>query len=288
LGTGRLVFTSQDQLAHWVPASLTLEPVSRALRVGARRLSAGTIYLITNESDSWVETGVQIPARMTAKMCDPESGIVSKAPRKLRLAPWGSTCLLVDRRPSGALDPKPDTARSIPIEGGWQIRRIARTVIAHDDYKREVLEGDNWRPAVLGDWRDLVGADFSGTAEYRVSFDYKGRAGEERFLDLGAIACAAAVWLNGERLGARAWDPYWFRTGKALRQGTNELRVQITNTLANYLVSPAVRADWAARKGPGWPGVYDARAHDFESKSTKSGLFGPARLLAVADASSND
>ena len=140
-------------------------------------MSAGNIYLITNESDSWVEAGLQIPARMTAKMCDPESGIVSKAPRRLRLAPWGSTCLLVDRRPSGALAPKPDTARSIPIEGGWQIRRIARTVIADDDYKREVLQGDKWRPAVLGDWRDLVGADFSGTAEYRVSFDYKGRAG---------------------------------------------------------------------------------------------------------------
>jgi hypothetical protein len=102
------------------------------------------------------------------------------------------------------------------------------------------------------------------------------------------IASTAEVWLNGERLGARAWDPYWFRTGKALRQGTNELHVQITNTLANYLVSPAVRADWAARKGPGWPGVYDARAHDFESKSTKSGLFGPVRLLAIAAASSND
>ena len=77
---------------------------------------------------------------------------------------------------------------------------------------------------------------------------------EDRFLDIGTVATAAEVWLNGERLGARAWDPYWFRTGKALRQGTNELRVQITNTLANYLVSPAVRADWAARKGPGWPG----------------------------------
>jgi len=176
----------------------------------------------------------------------------------------------------------------VPIEGGWRIRRIARTVIADDDYKREAFRADPWRPVTLGDWRDLVGSDFSGTAEYDVSFDYRGPAGEDRFLDLGTVACAAEVWLNGEKLGARAWNPYWIRTGKALRQGSNELRVQITNTLANYLVSPAVRADWAARKGPGWPGVYDARAHEFESKSTRSGLFGPVRLLTIAGGSSKD
>jgi hypothetical protein len=288
LGPGRLVLTSMDQLARWVPPSLALEPASPALRVGARRLSAGMIYLITNESDSWVETGVRVPPRMTAKLCDPESGIVSKAPRRLRMPPWGSTCLLVDPQPSSVLSAEPDITRSIPIEGNWQIRRIARTVIADDDYKREVLHGENWRPAALGDWRDLVGADFSGTAEYRILFDYRGRAGEGHFLDLGTIASAAEVWLNGERLGARAWDPYWFPTGKALRQGSNELRVQITNTLANYLVSPAVRADWAARKGPGWPGVYDARAHEFERKSIRSGFFGPVRLLATGVASSTN
>lgn len=287
-GAGRVVLTSPDKLARWVHPSLTLEPASSALRVAARRLSAGTIYLITNESDSWVEAEPRIPAPMRAKISDPETGTVSNAPRLLRLAPWGSTCLLLDRQPSGAQSARPDISRSVPIEGSWRIRRIARTLIADDDYKREAFRADPWRPATLGDWRDVVGADFSGTAEYGVSFDYRGPAGEDRFLDLGTVACAAEVWLNGEKLGARAWNPYWIRTGKALRQGSNELRVQITNTLANYLVSPGVRADWAARKGPGWPGVYDARAHDFESKSTRSGLFGPVRLLPIGGGSSKD
>jgi hypothetical protein len=65
------------------------------------------------------------------------------------------------------------------------------------------------------------------------------------------------------------------------------LRIRITNTLANYLVSPAVRADWASKKGPGWPGVYDARANEFEKQSTKSGLFGPVRLLTIAAGAAN-
>jgi hypothetical protein len=93
------------------------------------------------------------------------------------------------------------------------------------------------------------------------------------------IAAAAEVWLNGTHLGTRAWLPFWFNTSHALRTGQNELRVQVTNTLANYLVSPSVREAWAKRKGPGWPGPYDGRAHAFELQSTASGLFGPVRLL---------
>ena len=98
-GTGRLVLDVPGPTRDWVHPSLALEPASIALRVAARRLSAGTVYLITNESDSWVEAAPRIPAPSTAKMCDPETGTVSKAPRQLRLAPWGSTVFLWTRDP---------------------------------------------------------------------------------------------------------------------------------------------------------------------------------------------
>src|SRR5260370_2861050 len=167
------------------------------------------------------------------------------------------------------------------MEGEWQIHRVSQNVIEGDDYARRTVAADPWRPARVGDWNEQMGADFSGTSEYRVIFPYMGIAGQDHFLDLGTAAAAAEVWLNGQRLGARAWQPYQFRTGRTLRSGQNELRIQVTNTLANYLVSPAVRADWAAKKGPGWPGVYDARAHEFERQSPKSGLFGPSPPIPI-------
>jgi hypothetical protein len=176
---------------------------------------------------------------------------------------------------------------ALDVEGDWQVRRVSQTVIEADTYVSKTFPSDPWRTATLGDWKNLLGADFSGTAEYRVLFPYHGAIAEDRFLDLGTVAAAAQVWLNGKRLGACAWQPYRFRTGKALRKGENELRVLVTNTLANYLVSPAVRAAWTAKKGPGWPGPnespysYDGRSNGFERQSTTSGLFGPVRLFAL-------
>jgi hypothetical protein len=288
VGKGSIILAALDQLPRWVHPTLALEPASDSLRVTARRLPSGMIYLITNESESWIDAAPRIPARETVRLCDPETGDITAAPRKLRIAPWGSACLLVGHQASGLPRPEPDPSQSLKIDGDWQVRRISQIVIEGDDYARRTFAADPWRPAALGDWNQQVGADFSGTAEYRVNFSYAGTPGQDHFLDLGAAAAAAEVWLNGERLGARAWQPYRFRTGKALRSGPNELRVQVTNTLANYLVSPAVRADWASKKGPGWPGVYDARAHEFERQSTRSGLYGPVRLLTVAPGPSNE
>jgi hypothetical protein len=281
IGKGSVIVADLDQLSRWVHPTLAIEPASDSLRVTARRLPSGMIYLITNESASWVDAAPRVTAPGSLRICDPETGDVTPAPRKLRLAPWGSACLLVGRRAGGVSPPQPDPSRSLTIEGDWQIHRIFQIVIQDDDYSRKTFRGDPWRPARLGDWNEQIGADFSGTTEYRVMFPYVGRAGQDHFLDLGTAAAVAEVWLNGEKLGARAWQPYRFRTGKALRSGQNELKIQVTNTLANYLVSPAVRADWAAKKGPGWPGVYDARAYEFERQSTRSGLFGPVRLLGI-------
>jgi hypothetical protein len=287
VGKGSVVLVALDQLPRQVRPTLALEPANDSLRVTARRLPSEMFYLITNESESWIDATPRVAVRETIRLCDPETGEITPAPAKLRLAPWGSACLLVGHRASGAPPAEPDPSQSQKVEGDWQVRRISQIVIEGDDYARRNLKADAWRPAALGDWSSQVGADFSGTAEYRVTFSYAGTAGQEHFLDLGTADAAAEVWLNGERLGARAWQPYRFRTGKALRSGPNELKIQITNTLANYLVSPAVRADWASKKGPGWPGVYDARAHEFEKLSTKSGLSGPVRLLTIAGGPAN-
>ena len=283
VGKGWVSLTPIDRVSRSLHPTIVLSAATDALRVTERRLPSGRLYVLINESQEWVTTTPQFAGPGTAKQCDLESGDITRAPHTLTLAPWGAVCILFDAKSYGGNPPPlPDQSRAIPIENEWQIRRVDQTVIKADDFARNTFAADPWRPAQLGDWKDLVGIDFSGTAEYRILFDYRGPGGEERFLDLGKVAAAADVWLNGEHLGARAWPPYWVHTKKALRAGPNDLRIQVTNTLANYLVSPAVRNSWALRKGPGWPGPYDGRANEFEKQSTASGLFGPVRLLAPA------
>jgi hypothetical protein len=248
--------------------------------VTERRLPNGRVFVIVNESREWVTTTPQ-RGRTPARLLDLETGGITAAPRALALPPWGSVCLLEDgATAAGPPAAVPDRARALPIAGEWEIRKLRQVLIRDGDFANTTFDDAPARPVKLGDWRDTLGADFSGTAEYRIRFDYRGRDRENRLVDLGNVAAAAEVWLNGEPLGARAWQPFWFGTKQALRPGENELRIQVTNTLANYLTSPAVRADWASHKGPGWPGPYDGRANAFERQSTASGLFGPVVILS--------
>jgi len=217
----------------------------------------------------------------TLKRLDLDTGLVLAASAQITLPPWGALCLLIgaDLIPA-TTSQLPDTKSWTSISGDWQIRPLERVIIENGDFAWKSFSTNAWRAAQLGDWKEQLGADFSGVAEYRICFDYVGENGDKRFVDMGDVAAAAEVWLNGVHLGARAWQPYCFQTGEALRKGQNELRIQIANTLANYLVSPAVRASWAAMKGPGWPGPYDGKANAFERESTASGLFGPVRIAS--------
>ena len=160
LGAGRLVLVRLDQLAHWVRPTLPLESSSDELRVTSRRLPKGAVYLITNESESWVDASPQIQGGMLAKVCDPETGTITQAPRMLRLSPWGSVCLLVDSQPAAPPALQPDPGSSVPIDGEWKIRRIENTVIADGDFKEQTFSADPARQVSLGDWKDAVGADF--------------------------------------------------------------------------------------------------------------------------------
>lgn len=280
VGKGSLVLTSPAELSRWVRPTVQLAPSSEGLRVTERRLGSGRLLVIFNESRQWVTTSPRLKKNGVAKLLDLDSGEITSAPSTLSLPPWGAVALIVDpairtTKPAAV----PDEKTAVVVEGAWEMRRVDQVVIENGDFTHRTFREDPWKPAPPGDWNAMIGADFSGTAEYRIRFDYKGPAGEERFLDLGDVAAAAEVSLNGERLGARAWLPYWFTTKQALRSGSNELRIEVTNTLANYLVSPAVRSSWSRMKGPGWPGPYDGRANGFELQSTASGLFGPVRIL---------
>ena len=45
----------------------------------------------------------------------------------------------------------------------------------------------------------------------------------------------ASVWVNGIYCGTAWTEPYCVEIGKALRKGTNNLRIEVVNTWANAL-----------------------------------------------------
>jgi hypothetical protein len=91
----------------------------------------------------------------------------------------------------------------------------------------------------LKSWREISEVrNYSGTGSYRIAFDVGPEMLRDNLtaeLDLGRVYEVAEVWLNGKRVGVSWYRPYRVDITGRLKKGSNELRVDVTNVLKNYL-----------------------------------------------------
>ena len=74
---------------------------------------------------------------------------------------------------------------------------------------------------------------FTGTIRYDKTFVLPELPAEKTImLDLGRVYETAELWINGQNVGSRIAPPYCFRVNSYLQQGSNTIRVDVTNTLA--------------------------------------------------------
>jgi hypothetical protein len=88
----------------------------------------------------------------------------------------------------------------------------------------------------LTDWSkdpDTAIRYYSGSAVYRQTFEL-GRSGRPVHLDLGSVANIATVYVNDIDCGT-VWTSNAVDITRAIRSGTNQLRIVVTNTWANRL-----------------------------------------------------
>ena len=93
----------------------------------------------------------------------------------------------------------------------------------------------------LASWTDLPlgeeGRHFSGTATYTATFT--GKAGAPLTLDLGEVETVAEVFVNGQKARTLWTPPYRCEIGGLVKDGVNELRVDVTTTWFNRLAYDA-------------------------------------------------
>lgn len=116
---------------------------------------------------------------------------------------------------------------------------------------------------------------FSGTAAYSRSFLYNAAPdGRELVLDLGEVHHMARVYLNGKDLGLAWKAPYRVDATGALREGWNDLRIEVTNSWANRLIGDAKKPVEEAITFTPWQFYLPT------AEPIPSGLVGPVRMLA--------
>jgi glycosyl hydrolase family 106( putative alpha-L-rhamnosidase) len=121
---------------------------------------------------------------------------------------------------------------------------------------------------------------FSGTARYRISFQKPAVRAEAWALDLGQVCHSARVRLNGRDLGTLFSRPFRLELGEALRDGRNDLEIEVTNLMANRI------AEMDRRKVP-WRKFYfvNIQYREFDASGWEplpSGLLGPVQLVPYA------
>ncbi|MCD0489378.1 DNA-binding protein [Pedobacter sp. MC2016-14] len=77
---------------------------------------------------------------------------------------------------------------------------------------------------------------YSGTATYKTSFKNTITTGKQVWLDLGEVADIAVVKVNNIDCGTVWTAPYRVDISKALKKGSNQISIEVTNTWANRLI----------------------------------------------------
>lgn len=238
---------------------LMFEPRSDALRISRVTKDGMLFYVIVNEGEAGYEGAMRMKQAGRVEYWRPWTGECVAAGVD-RIGDGQSVAIRVERRECliVAVDPSDVGADSGRTQAS--LARTKTTVTAEMAEGWRVVDGPQTGelplPALTSwtDWPDM--AHHSGTIIYENSFEIDDPArwaGVQ--LDLGEAHELVRLWVNGREAGVRMWSPYVFDLGSELRQGTNLLRVSVTNSLAN-------RYD-----GRPWP----------------SGLIGPVRLLMQAD-----
>ena len=179
----------------------------------------------------------------------------------------------------------PGEARAVSTTTGAERLEVVRQWVISADGDLEVVEGPGSRAEATPDFRlqpleEMGYRELSGTVRYELCVQVPRRHVNARLvLDLGEVGFVAEAWLNGEALGVRAWRPYGFDITGIVREGPNDLTVEVTNTLANQAVREEVVR---LAKERGWFNTYYERALAWMGESLRSGLMGPVRVLRIS------
>jgi len=173
-----------------------------------------------------------------ARAATPEPSALAFADSRAGVSLDGAWHVIVDPYDNGSVD-----YRSQPRPHGYFEDARPRD-------KSDLVEYDFARSPTLqvpGDWNtqrpDLL--YYEGTIWYQRRFDAALRPDHRAFVQFGAAAQRATVWLNGKRLGAHegGFTPFAFEVTDIVRPRDNTIVVKVDNTRRAEAL-PALNTDW--------------------------------------------
>jgi hypothetical protein len=246
-----------------------------------RRLGDGDVYFVDNRGDAGhkVDATFRVAGK-EAELWHPETGRTETASFKiaggrttvpLDLEPWGSVFVVFRKSTSAtsrtlSAEQKKDL---LTLDGSWKV-----------SFQSGRGAPDSVTLDKLSSWADSSDSGvkyFSGTGTYTRSFDIPAASltkGAQVWIDLGDVKNLAEVSVNGKSLGIVWHAPYRVNVTSALKAGSNELVVKVTNAWVNRLIGD---------EQPGATKITFADVKPYRAKSAllPSGLLGPVNVYSI-------
>lgn len=242
-------------------------------------LEDGEMYFVSNQTEETISFDANFRIKgMQPELWDPSTGDTRYLPEykdltaatsiPMTMAPLESS-FVIFRTPAKKLGeqknfPAPDFAAE--IDGPW--------TICFEEGKggpEEPVKTDK-----LFDWMESEDTHikyFSGTAVYKTTFEMDKLPESETYIDLGEVMVMAKVKLNGKDVGGVWTLPYRVNVTDALREGTNELEVEVVNCWRNRLVG-----EFHLPKKERFT-YHSAADVNADSDMQSSGLLGPVQVI---------
>lgn len=240
LGSGRFIVGDDlEEALNWT--SVNRETMrDQGLYSVRRKSDHGYYYFIDNRSevavDGWIP--IQVSAQ-TIALFNPMTEKTGYAAIErsgdqmlvyLQLAP-GETCILDTYSTGTSGQPYPymqTVGQQRAVTGTWDVRFIQGGPRLPANLKIDHLRS----------WTEFEGDDvknFSGTAQYTISFAKPSDTADTWRLDLGTVEESAVVVLNGQELGTLLGPVYQLEIPTELLKASNRLEIRISNSMANRI-----------------------------------------------------
>lgn len=284
-GSGQVIL-SEDLLQAMELAGIERETlVDEGLQYIRRNLNGERYYYLVNHTASAVNTHIPLKYEGNAAvLMDPEQGKVGLAQSRGKKGEFavrvnvesGKSLIIHLLKQDTEGIPEWQYSHSdpelIPVKGPWTLTFKAGGPTLPESRQ---LEG-------LQPWTSLQDEDvlhFSGQALYETQFEMSLIQGAKYVLNLGRVLESARVWINEQEVGFAFGIPFKLDVSDYLRNGTNEIRIEVANLMAN-------RIRYLDRQGVPWRNYHEINFVNidygpFDASGWEvmpSGLVGPVNI----------
>ena len=240
----------------------------------------GEIYFVSNQSDQTLSFDANFRIKgMQPELWNPLTSEVRYLPQSkqltgatsvpMTLAPFESS-FVIFRDPIKEVKDNGNYPKSeliVSVEGPWAI-------------EFEENRGGPKKPVttdVLFDWMESKNPEikyFSGNAIYKTTVTINQLPESPTYIDLGKVMVMAKVRVNGQDAGGVWTTPYQVNVTQLLKEGVNELEVEVVNCWRNRMIGELSMPEEERFT------FHSASDIKVDSPMQSSGLLGPVQLVS--------